>query len=85
MTPVVVAISQPAPFEVRPSMEVWNRRPTPRRSASVTSPSRTSLARFERGNSFPVSASSARGTPTSFSKKCTMRGSGQARSMPRIR
>ena len=52
---------------------------TPLRRASASSPSRTSRARSETGNSFALSASSFSGMPTSCSKKAICSSSGHER------
>ena len=70
---------------VRSVTAVSNRISTPFDRANWTSPSRTSLALFDRGNSLPDSSSSASGICNSFSKNARCSCRGQARSMPRSR
>ena len=64
---------------------VPNCRSTPLAPANVTSASRTSRARLDRGNSLPDSSSSTSGMPRSSSKKARCSCSGHDRSMARSR
>ena len=68
---------------LRPVTLVSGRKRAPRRVARARSPSRTSLARWDAGKSFPESSSSTSGRPSSRSKNSTCSESGHERSMLR--